>query len=159
MDRLHQAVEIAEEQVARLPHLQRLRGVDDVRGSQTEVKPPRGRADVLGHSSREGDDVVLSNFFDLLDARDIEGAALADVARRFGRNDSGPRHGLGRGHFDLQPGLVLSLVAPDATHFRMRITPDHLSEITLRDRPHHEVLRLTKPATEAPIVPAVSPGH
>ena len=156
---LHQPIEIGEEQVARLAHLDRLRGVDDVGGGQAEVQPARRGADMLGHGGRERDDVVLGDFFDLLDARDVEGAAFADVARRIGRDDSRPRHGLGCGHFDLQPGLVLPLVAPDATHFRMRITPDHLSEITLVDDPHHETPRLTKRATEAPIVPAVSPGR
>ena len=63
-------------------------------------------------------------------AREIRSrAAFADVACGIRRNNPGPRHGLGRGHFDLQPGFVLPLVAPDATHFRMRVTPDHLSEI------------------------------
>ena len=40
--------------------------------------------DVLGHRRRERDDVVLGGLLDLLDARDVEGAALADVARGLG---------------------------------------------------------------------------
>ena len=43
-DRLHQAVETREDQVAGLAHLQRLGGVDDVGRGQAEVKPP-GRRD------------------------------------------------------------------------------------------------------------------
>ena len=51
--------ESCEDQVARLAHLQRLRGVDDVGGGQAEVQPAAARADVLGDVGREGDQVVL----------------------------------------------------------------------------------------------------
>ena len=82
---------------------------------------------MFGDRGREGDDVVLGDFFDGFDARDIEGAALANVSRRIGRYDAGPRHGFCCGDFNLQPGLVLALVAPDATHFRVGVPPDHRS--------------------------------
>ena len=78
--RLHQAVETLQDQVAGFAHLQRLRGVDDVGRRQAEMQPARGRADVLGDGGREGDDVVLRDLFDVFDARDVEGAALANVA-------------------------------------------------------------------------------
>ena len=61
-----------EDQVARLAHLQGLRGVDDVGRRHAEVQPARRGADVLGHGGREGDDVVLGDLFDFLDARDVE---------------------------------------------------------------------------------------
>ena len=48
------------------------------------MQPARRRADVLGHRGRERDDVVLGDLLDFLDAGDVEGAALADVARRVG---------------------------------------------------------------------------
>ena len=70
-----------EDEVARLAHLERLRRVDDVRRGQAEVEPAGLLADVLGHGGREGDDVVPGLRLDLLDARDVEGAALADRAR------------------------------------------------------------------------------
>ena len=94
------------------------------------MEPPSGWTHVFGDSGRERDDVVLGDLLDLLDAIDAETGAGANLARRIFRNDPGTGHRIDRGQFDLQPGLVLPLVAPDATHFRMRITPDHLSEIT-----------------------------
>ena len=71
-DRLGQRVEILQDDVARLAHLQRLRGVDDVRRGQAEVQPARRRPDVLGDRGREGDDVVLGGLLDFLDAGDVE---------------------------------------------------------------------------------------
>jgi hypothetical protein len=47
------------------------------------MQPARGGADVLRHGRREGDHVVLRGLFDLFDAGDVEGAALADVAGGF----------------------------------------------------------------------------
>ena len=116
-----------EDQVAGLAHLQRLRGVDDVGRGQAEVQPARRRPDVLGHGGREGDDVVLRGLLDLLDAGDVERAALADVARRLGRDDAGVGHRLGGRDFDLQPGLVAALVAPDAAHLRVGVACNHRS--------------------------------
>ena len=91
-------------------------------------------ADLLGHGRRERDDVVLGDLFDFFDASDVEGAALADVARGFGRDDAGGRHGLGGRRFDEQPGLVPALVAPDAPHFRVGVAwiIGVLSEDTLK---------------------------
>ena len=135
MNGLHQAIKLGEDQIARLPHLNCLRGIDDVRGGKTEVQPAGGRPYMLGHRSRKRNDVMLGDFFDLFDAGDVEGTAFTNVARGIGWYDAGSRHGLGGCHFDLQPRFVLPLVAPDATHLRMRVTPDHLSEITLQDGP------------------------
>ena len=56
----------------RLAHLQRLRGVDDVRRGETEVQPARRRADVFGDRGGERDHVVLGGLLDLLDAGDVE---------------------------------------------------------------------------------------
>ena len=108
-----------EDDVARLAHLQRLRRVDDVRRGHAEVQPAGRRPDLLGHGRRERDDVVLGDLFDFLDAGDVEGAALADVAGGLRRDDAGGGHGVGRGGFHEQPGLVPTLVAPDAAHFRV----------------------------------------
>ena len=85
------------------------------------MQPARRRPDLLGDRRREGDDVVLGGLLDFFDARDVEGAALADVARRLGRNDAGGRHRFGGGGFDEQPGLVATLVAPDPAHLRVGV--------------------------------------
>ena len=82
-------------------------------------------ADVLLHRGGEGDDVVLRGLFDFFDACDVEAAPVANVVRGGGRHDAGPRHRFGGGDFDLQPGFVSMLVAPDATHVRMGVAGDH----------------------------------
>ena len=62
---------------------------------------------------------------DFFDARDVEGAALADVARGFRRYDAGGRHGFGGGGFDEQPGFVAPLVAPDSPHLGVGVPWNH----------------------------------
>ena len=128
-DRLRQAVEIRQQHVARFAHLQRLGGVDDVRRGETEVQPARRRPHLLRDRGGEGDHVVLGDLLDFLDARDVEGAALADVAGGVGRYDAERRHGVGGGGFHEQPGLVAALVAPDPPHVRMGVARNHLIEI------------------------------
>jgi hypothetical protein len=122
---VHQSVDSPQHEVAGLANLQRLGGVDDVRGGQAEMKPASRRADVLRHRRRERDDVVLRNLFDFFDAGDVECAALANVPGRFGGNDAGARHGVCGCDLNLQPCLVLALVAPDATHLGVRVPLDH----------------------------------
>jgi hypothetical protein len=125
--RLHQPIDVLHQEVTGLPHLNRLGGVDHVRGGEAEVQPARGRADMLGNGRRKGDDVVLGNLFDRFDSGDVEGALLADIARRFRRDDPRPGHRVDRGDFHLQPGFVFPLVAPDATHLGIRIPRNHVS--------------------------------
>ena len=115
----------AQDHVAGLAHLQRLRRVDDVRRGHAEVHPPGRRADLLGDRGRERDDVVLRDLLDFLDAGDVERAELADVARGLRGHDAGSRHGLGCRRFHEQPGLVSTLVAPDAAHLRVCVALDH----------------------------------
>ena len=80
---------------------------------------------MLGDGGGKGDDVVLGDLLDFLDAFDVEPAALPDVARRVRGDDAGARHRVGRSRFDLQPGFVFPVVAPDATHFRTGVASDH----------------------------------
>ena len=65
---------------------------------------------------------------DFLDAGDVEGAALPDVARGLGRDDARARHRVGGGDLDLQPRFVSALVAPDATHLGVGVARNHLDE-------------------------------
>src|SRR5688572_18992884 len=89
------------------------------------MQPAGRRPDDLGHRSREGDHVVLRRFFDLVDAGDVERAPGLEVACRFGRHDAGGGHGFCGCHFHLEPRLVAALLAPDATHFRVRVPRNH----------------------------------
>ena len=85
LDRVGERAHVLEDEVAGLDHLQRLRGVDDIGGGQAEVQPARRRPDLLRHRRGEGDDVVLGDSFDFVDAGDVEVGPRAQVARRFSR--------------------------------------------------------------------------
>ena len=80
---------------------------------------------MLGDGRRERDDVVLGDLFDGLDAPDSECAPFPDIARRLDGDEAGRGHRLGSGGFDEQPRLVATLVAPDAAHFRVRVSRNH----------------------------------
>ena len=71
---------------------------------------------------------MLCRLLDLFDARDVEGAALADVPRRVSRNEAGGGHRLGGGGLHEQPGLVPALVAPDPPHLGVCVSLDHAIE-------------------------------
>ncbi len=128
-DRLRQAVEILQQQVTRFAHLQRLRRVDDVGRGEAEMQPARRWPHLLRNRGGEGDHVVLGDLLDFLDPRDVEGAALADIAGGVRRDDAVGRHGVGGGGFDEQPGFVTPLVAPDPPHVRVGVASNHLIEI------------------------------
>ena len=123
-NRIGQGIEVPQDDVAGLAHLQRLSRVDDVRGRHPEVHPPRGLANLLGDRRRERDHVVLRDLLYLFDAIDVECAALANVAGGFGRDDPGSRHGFSSRRFHEQPRLVPTLVAPDPAHFRVCVALD-----------------------------------
>ena len=89
------------------------------------MQPARRRSDLLGHRRREGNHVVLGRLLDLLDAGDVEVAALTNVARGLARDDAGVGHRLRRRGLDLQPRLVAAFVAPDSAHVRVGIAWDH----------------------------------
>ncbi len=126
-NRVHRAGDAADDQVAGLPHLHRLRGVDDVGGRQAEMQPSRRGANLLSDRGREGDDIVVRDRFDRFDPLDVERGFLAQLFRGFSRDDAGFRHRVGGGEFDLEPCLVASLLAPDGPHFGVRVTLNHSS--------------------------------
>ena len=113
------------------------------------MQPPRGRPDFLGNRRREGDHVVLRGLLDFLDAGDVECAALANLSGGIGRHDPGGGHRFGRRDFDQQPGLVPTLVAPDAAHFGVGVSRNHPSALTDRtQKPTAQGQRLTRLARE-----------
>ena len=128
--RLHRVAQRAEQrqdEVGRLDHLQCLRRVDDVGRGEPEVQPARRWADVFGHRRGEGDHVVLRRLLDLFDAVDVERGPLAQLTGGIGGHEAHGRHGVGRGQFHGQPGLVAALFGPDAPHLGVGVTADHAS--------------------------------
>ena len=133
-NRFGESIEIPQDDVARLAHLQGLRRVDDVGRGHAEVHPPGRLADFLGNGRRERNHVVLRDLLYFFDASDVECAALANVAGGLGRDDAGSRHGFGSRRFHEQPRLVSTLVAPDSTHFRVCVALDQSGFLPLRTR-------------------------
>ena len=72
-----QRVEIREQEVRRLLQLHRKAGVEHVARGHPLVDKAGVGADMLGEVGQEGDHVVTRLALDLVDARDLEGAALA----------------------------------------------------------------------------------
>src|SRR5262245_33483585 len=116
------------------------------------MDPTRGWTNTFADCGRKRDDVVLGNLFDLLDTVDAESGAGANLARRVLRHDPGTGHRIDRRQLDLQPGLVFPLVAPDATHFRVRVPRDHPSD----SRSGGMLSPLTAPRTVAASAPSFS---
>ena len=92
------------------------------------MEPSRGGTDMFSDRRRECDDVVLGDLLDLFDSSDIESPASAYLARGLGWYYPGAGHRVCRRRFHLEPGLVLSLVAPEATHFRTGVASNHLGD-------------------------------
>ena len=124
-DGVSERVQVLQDQVARVHHLQRQRRVHHVRRRQAEVEIARRRADVLGDRRRERDDVVLRGLLDFLDAPDVERRLRPEVACRVGRDDARLRHRVGRGELDREPRLVPALLGPDPAHFGAGVPRDH----------------------------------
>ena len=123
--RLDRPVEVGQYHPARLPHLQRQRRIEHVGRREPEMQPASRRADLLGHRGRERDDVMLRGLLDLVDAFGPHAGARRDIPRRRLVNEPGGGHRVGRRDLDPQPGLVLALVAPDATHLGVGIAWNH----------------------------------
>ncbi len=120
-----QRVEIGEEDVARLLELKRQAGVEHVARGQALMEEPRLGSDMLGEVGEEGDDVVPGLALDLVDARDLELAFLAQRRGDAGGNDAGSLERLGGEGLDLEPDAVAVLRLPDRAHLRPAVARDH----------------------------------
>ncbi|MNT41907.1 hypothetical protein D3C72_1782910 [compost metagenome] len=86
------------------------------------------RADKFGKMGEEGDDVVLGDGFDFIDAGDVEGGAAALFPDRLGRrfrNDAEVGQCVTGMCLDLEPDAELCFRRPDGDHFRPGVTRDH----------------------------------
>ncbi len=87
-ERGEQCVDIGDEDVCRLDQLHVEAGVEHVGGGEPRMEEARLGADMLGDRGEEGDHVVLHLPLDLIDAGDVEAAALLDrVGRVLGESD------------------------------------------------------------------------
>src|SRR6185437_12526708 len=125
LQRLEQRVDIGEEDVARLRKLDRETGIEHVARGQALMDEARLGPDMLGDVGEKGDDVVPRLALDLVDARDLEFAALAQRLRRAFRHHAGLRQCFGGGDLDVEPDAEPVLRRPNGAHLRPGITGDH----------------------------------
>ena len=85
LQRRQQRVEIGQQQVGRLFQLHREAGVEHVARSHPLMDETRFGADMLGEVGQERDHVVMGLALDLVDAFDLEGAALPAPRARHSR--------------------------------------------------------------------------
>ena len=112
------------------------------------MEPAAGGADVLGHVGGEGDEIVVRDALDLVDARDVELAALADVTRGFGGHDASLGHRFRGGGFDEQPRFEPPGFTPDPPHGGMCVACDHARSNRVLSRSRPEVGPSTVAASE-----------
>src|SRR6202790_3258012 len=79
VEQLRKQKQSSFDDVGSIANLQRLRGVDDIVGSQTVMEPARGSwiADGFADVHGEGDDIMLHAGFEFVNARDIHFGARA----------------------------------------------------------------------------------
>jgi hypothetical protein len=110
----------------RLDELGGERGVEHVGGGQPVVQPATLLADrVLDHVDERGD-IVVGGALALLNRLDGElGPLPAGAGRRLGHHPL-DRQRLGHGELDLEPGLHLAALGPDAPDRIPCVAGDHL---------------------------------
>ena len=133
--RLAQLFDVVQDDVDGLHDLVRQRGVAQVGGGHAVMHPAAGLflalgdvgVDVLGHARGEGDDVVVRDLLDLVDALNREVGVVADPLRLLLRDAGLAELGLSlaRQHLDFLPDGELVLKLPDGAHGRTRVAVDH----------------------------------
>ena len=95
---------------------------------------PRLWPNMFGQVGEEGQHVMLGHPLDLVDALDLEPAALP---HRFGgalRDNTQLRLSIAGVRLDLEPDLELGLGLPDADHFGPAVTWDHERAASMQSR-------------------------
>ena len=125
LQRGKQRVDIGNKDVGGLDQLHVEAGVEHVRGGEARVQEACFRADMLGDRGEEGDHVVLDLPLDLVDAGDVEAAALLHGIGGVLRDLPELGHRLGGIGLDPEPDAEPGLRLPDAGHLGAAIAGDH----------------------------------
>ena len=124
-ERVHRRRDAGIEQVRGAGELHREAGIQHVGRRHPLVHEARLRPDMLGEVGEEGDHVVPGLALDLLDPRDLEGAAFPHrLRRRFGDQPERRLRVAGMG-LDLEPDAEPGLGRPERRHLLSRIARDH----------------------------------
>ena len=131
VERLEQAVEVAEQQVGGRGQLQGERGVEQIRGGHAEVQIARLGADHLLDVSEERDHVVAGFGLDRLDPLRIDQRRARGArprrapSRDLARHLADLRHRLQRAQLDLEPQAQAMLRRPDRGHLGAGVARNH----------------------------------
>ena len=120
-----QPVQVGKQDVRGLAELHGEAGVQHVRGGHALMHEAGLGPDMLGQVGEKREDLVAGLEFDLVDAFDLEGAALANRARRLGRDGAELGLGVAGMGLDLEPDLVAVRGLPDRGHLRAAVARDH----------------------------------
>jgi hypothetical protein len=120
-----QTVEIGDEDIGRLDQLDVEAGVEHVGGGQPRMEETRLGPHMLGDRGEEGDHVVLHFALDLVDAGDVEAAALPDRVRRMLGDLAKLGHRLGGIGLNPEPDAEFRLRLPEVSHFGAAVAWDH----------------------------------
>ncbi len=137
LQRGKQRIDVGDEDVGRLDQLHVEAGIEHVGGGEPRMQEARLRPDMLGDRGEEGDHVVLHLPLDLVDAGDVEAAALPDRIGRVLGDQPELGHRLGGIGLDPEPDAELGLGLPDAGHLGAAIAGDHATS----KRPFREEMR------------------
>ena len=128
LQRCQQRVDIGEQYVARPRQLHAEAGVEHVGRGHALMDEAGVRADEFGQMRQEGDDVVLGDALDLVDALDIElcrAALFPDGLCGFLGDDAEFGQRVAGMRLDLEPDAEAGFRRPDGHHFGARIARDH----------------------------------
>ena len=122
-----QPVELAQDRIGGLDHQHGQRGIQDVGGGQAHMQIAGGRADLLGDGFEEGDDVVLRDPFQRLDARRLDAGPGPDLLDRRWGDQPFLRQGLAGQELHFEPGFILARGLPDRFQMRPGVAVNHES--------------------------------
>jgi hypothetical protein len=130
LQRRQQGVDIGDENIARALQLHGEAGVEHIGRGHALMDETRFGADEFGQMGEEGDDVMLGDALDFVDARDIEGDMPGLFPDRFGgllRDHADLGQSVAGMGFDFEPDAKARLRRPDRNHFGAGIAWDHRS--------------------------------
>jgi len=122
-----QAVELAQDRIGGFDHQNGQRGIEDVGGGQAHMQVSGGRTDLLGDGFEKGDDVVLRDPLQRLDARRLDAGLGPDLLDRRWGDQPFLRQGLTGQKLHFEPGFILARRLPDRFQERPGVPVNHES--------------------------------
>ena len=124
-DRLQELLQVLEQDIGRLDHLDRQGGVEQVGRGESAVDPSGRLADMDGDFLEEGDHVVIRPLLDLADLVDAEGSLIADRLGILLGDDSDLGHPFAGKGLDFEPDFQFPLLRPNGAHLGAAVAIDH----------------------------------